>query len=438
MRIRRLKSLLFLVSLIVFSGCASQNNQPKPTSQNEKTIAPQPIRVSASDVNSSEPAIASTKDGTVFVVWVEHNADKSADVMLQQYDSNGQLKGEKVRVNPQIGQATAWRGDPPTLAVGQDGLVYIGWTEKVESKEGQATNLYLSVSRDGGRSFDAPVKANDDTVPSEHGMHSLAVNDKGRIFMAWLDERYLKTDSSSSSKEESTASKDDMKMEGMEHHHKEPNREIYFAVSSDGGKSFSANKRLAGDVCPCCKTSILAATDNRVYVSWRQVLTDDFRHIAVAASDDDGSSFSSLVIVSNDQWQINACPVSGASLTTNSDNTLNVAWLTAGKAGAPGLYSTKSKDGGKTFLPRTLISESVVSGTPVLLADGTMRNIVVWEDNGKIMSATLDKENLNVEDKQEISEGQLPASTTNGEKLFVSYVKKENDRGGIWLASLNK
>ncbi len=46
-------------------------------------------------------------------------------------------------------------------------------TARVEVAEGSANDLYLSVSRDGGKSFDAPVKVNDDRLPAVHGMHSL-------------------------------------------------------------------------------------------------------------------------------------------------------------------------------------------------------------------------------------------------------------------------
>ncbi len=432
MNIRKIKSVLFLILVIAFSNCATQDNQP-----NVKQPA---IRVSAPDVDSAEPAIAGAKDGNIFVVWVEHKADKSADVMLQQYDLNGQQKGDKVRVNPQIGQATAWRGDPPSIAISEDKLIYVGWTAKVETTAGLATTLYLSVSRDDGRSFDSPVKVNDDSLPSDHGMHSLAIDNSGRVFMAWLDERYLITNSPALAEPaaQSSVPKAETKTEGTPHQHQEPNREVYFAVSENGGKSFTANRRLASDVCPCCKTSILAAPGGQIFVGWRQVLNDNFRHIALAASTDNGSTFSSPVIVSDDQWQINACPVSGPALTLTADKTLKVVWFTAGKAGQPGLYSAESKDAGKTFLPRTMVNDSIVSGTPVLLSDNKLKNFVVWEGDGKMMSAILKDKTPSGENQQELGDGNVVSATVNGEKIFISYVRKENDRHIIWLSFLNK
>jgi hypothetical protein len=61
------------------------------------------------------------------------------------------------RVNPEAGAATAWRGDPPTVALSPDGTIYVGWTARVGGSP-HASALELSASRDGGRTF-APRKS---------------------------------------------------------------------------------------------------------------------------------------------------------------------------------------------------------------------------------------------------------------------------------------
>lgn len=435
---RQINAILFLISILIFSGCVSENKQS--SSKNETTIKPQAIRVSTADIDSAEPAIASAKDG-IFVLWVEHKTDKEANVVIRQFDFNGQPKSEKVRVNPQEGQAKSWRGDPPTLKIGQDGTLYVGWTAKVVGAEGAANTLYLSVSRDGGRSFESPVKINDDTAPASHGMHSLAVDNSGHIYFTWLDERYLNSRKAQAGVKENLNENYHFEKAAFFHHHQEenkpePNAELYFAVSNDNGKTFSPNKRLAENVCPCCKTSLLTTNDGRIYASWRQVLTGEFRHIAVASSTDNGNSFSSPVIVSDDKWQISACPVSGASLA-NSNGDLNVVWFTAGEAGPKGLYMAESKDGGKTFSQRILISESAISGTPVLLNGDTARKRIVWEDNGKLMIASLQDKNQSIENKQEIGKGELVSAAISREHLFISYVNKENNKRAVWLTLIN-
>lgn len=430
-----------LISLL-FSACAERKIQtPENESRDLKTN-----RVSAVEKDSAEPNIASAPDGGIYLVWAEHGASKKADIFLKKFDREGNPVGENVRVNPEPGQATAWRGDQPTVKIGADKSVYVGWTASVEADGKKGTDLYLSVSRNDGASFDAPVKVNDDSAPASHGMHSLAVDKSNRVYLVWLDERNVKTAEKAEIFErlEPTPTPE---FEIVKIHHDsnkkaenpkteapkaetEPNSEIFYAVSKDGGKTFSANKKVAGEICPCCKTSIIAAPDEKVYVSWRQVLAGDFRHIAVAASDNHGESFSAPVIVSNDQWQINACPVSGAALAIGAKNQLEILWFTAGQAGQPGLYLSESADGGKTFAPRSPVFENVSVSGLTLLADETQNFNAVWDSGGKILSRKLQSTPSEI---KEIGNGELPSAAVSGQKLFVAFIKKEGAKRTVWL-----
>jgi hypothetical protein len=93
----------------------------------------------------------------------------------------------------------------------------------------------------------------------------------------------------------------------------ESNRELFVSSSSDGGHTFTPNRQVATDVCPCCKTALAIGPEGRVYLSWRQVLPGDLRHIAVSSSADGGKSFTESKIVSDDQWVLAGCPVSGSA-----------------------------------------------------------------------------------------------------------------------------
>src|ERR1043165_5521543 len=330
------KQKLFLVCcalLLLVSGCAQHTGQ---RSSDDAAASPaanigQPARVSSADADAAEPATASAPDGSVYVAWVEHRQNGEADVMLARFNDAGQSQGEPARVNPEAGRATAWRGDPPTVAASTDGVVYVGWTARAEPSSALAEDLYLSASRDGGRSFAAPVKVNDDQRPVVHGMHSLAVAPDGRVYLAWLDERNVTQPRPS---------------EVAEGHHMESNRELFTAYSTDGGRTFSPNRRVAAGACPCCKTRLAVGPGGRLYVGWRQVLPGDFRHIAVASSTDGGETYSQPVVVSDDRWQIAGCPVSGPALAVGADGALRVLWYSEGQAGEAGLYWSESVDGG--------------------------------------------------------------------------------------------
>jgi hypothetical protein len=410
-------AFLALIALTLACGSKSENK----TGATKAIVADfsAPLRLSTTDTDAAEPAMAVAPDGNVYVAWVEHRVKKEADVMLARLDAEGKAVAQPVRVNPRAGEASAWRGDPPTIAVAKDGAIYVGWTGRAGT-EGHATNLFLSASRDGGKTFEQAVKVNDDQAQVVHGMHSLAVDTSGRIFLAWLDERSVR-----------------METDGKVDEHKmEANREVYAASSTDGGRTFSQNRLVAREACPCCKTAVAVANDGRLYVAWRQVLPGNYRHIAVAASSDAGQTFSEPVIASDDRWMIAGCPVSGPALVAAADNSLRVLWYSAGEAGSPGLYWSQSVDGGKSFTPRRVLAEGEAFGTPHLMMAQGNNLTAVWENSvggtSKIVVARLDS--AGAPSVMEIpNQGQLPTAAAARDQLFITYITKQNDQRAIWL-----
>ena len=417
--------LLFTAS-ICLSGCKRSSFE----ASNQKVLPglSQPVRISSGDANAAEPAIATSLDGSVYVAWVDHGLRSQADVMIARFTSDGQLQGPAVRVNSQQGIATAWRGDPPTIAVAPDNTVFVGWTARVESESGHATDIYLSSSKDHGQTFGAPVRVNDDPKPADHGMHSLTVGKDGRIYVAWLDERNV-------------APMKDMKMdEKTAGHHMESNREVFIAASTDGGRSFTKNQRVTTNACPCCKTALATTSDGRLYLSWRQVLPGDFRHIAVASSSDHGQTFTTPVIVSDDQWVLAGCPVSGATLSAADDGSVRVLWYSEGKNGETGLYSARTVDHGATFGPRQLIASGSTRGTPVLISsrDGL---VAIWQavenNTGRVLIAPHVGEATTPNSFVVVNNAELPAAIANNGRLFVAYVAKGEARPDVWLVTSN-
>jgi hypothetical protein len=413
------------VLLVLLTACVRQANQEAATREPPASSVLKPVRVSAENTDAAEPTLATGGDGTAYVAWVEHRQNKEADVMLAHLDADGQVMGAPVRINPQTGEATAWRGDPPTVMVAPDKTVYVGWTARVASHE-HGNDLYLSASRDRGQTFEPPVKVNDDGKAVGHGMHSLAVGEDGRVYVAWLDERNAHTP---------LAMGQAASMQKMEH--MESNREVFMAFSTDGGRSFSKNQRIAIEACPCCKTALAAGTNGRVYAGWRQVLPGEFRHIAVAASEDGGKTFRAPQIVSDDRWMIAACPVSGPALSVGGDGALQVVWYTEGERAAPGLYRAESLDNGKTFSESRPLARGQGRGTPLLLASGKSGASVVWESNEggapRVVSVPLNGDEKSTHAAPVASSGELPSAAVSGDQLFVGYIARTNDRRSIWI-----
>jgi len=402
-----------LVGLLFVTGCSR-------LSANASRATFQPRQISAAEVDAAEPVTVSAPDGGFYVAWVDHNTNNQSDVMLARFDTDGAAVGEPVRVNQTAGVATAWRGDPPSVAI-TDRAVYVLWTARVESQGKSGTDLYFSVSQDQGKSFGAGVKVNDDEAPGAHGMHSLAVTGDGRIYVAWLDERNVQ------------APKPSTQAGG---HHMESNRELFVSDSTDNGKTFSANRKVAENACPCCKTALTVSPDGTLYASWRQVLPGDFRHIAVASSSDNAAHFSAPVIVSDDKWVLHGCPVSGPSLSVAANGTLRVIWFAAGEAGAAGLYVAETHDKGRTFSPRTLLTRETVKGTPAL-ATGNDRAIAIWQGLGAQQAETKMRELGSAGTAVSVAaNAELPSGAFSKDKLFVAYIAKVGEKRSVWLAKV--
>ena len=411
---KQILGLGVLLSLLFVTGCA------RFAADASRATTFQPMQISAPEADAAEPVTATAPDGGFYVAWVNHNANSRSDVMLARFDSEGAATGSPVMVNQQTGIATAWRGDPPSVAVA-DESVYVLWTARVESDGKKGTDLYVSVSHDQGKSFAPAVKVNDDKLPGAHGMHSLAVANDGKIYAAWLDERNVRAPQPS-------------KHAGG--HHMESNRELFISYSTDGGKTFTKNQKVAENVCPCCKTALAVSPDGTLYASWRQVLPGNFRHIAVASSIDGGASFSSPVIVSDDKWVLQGCPVSGPSLSIGANGTLKVLWYAAGEGDAPGLYFAETRDKARTFSPRIQLTQETVKGTPAIAAANN-RTVAIWQGSvGQQPEAKLRELGGVGAAVSVATNAELPSGVLAKDKLFVAYITKVGEKRSVWLAKV--
>jgi hypothetical protein len=419
------------------SGCSRAPDKAGQAPSKAEKVQSE-VKISDDGADSAEPAITADPDGNLYVIYVEHAADKSADLFLQKFDSSSRRSGSKVRINPDPGTVKAWAGDAPTIVIGPDNTIFVGWTDRAA---GGGTNFVLSSSRDGGASFSEPTKINDDAGPASHGMHSLAVDRKGTLFAAWLDERNtpkapaeeMAMDAESDSGFH--VSKIDHKVSGSSQS-PEPNSEVFFASSTDGGRTFSKNQRIAENVCPCCKTAVTTSSGGKIYVSWRQVLEGEYRHIAVAASTDAGKSFSPGPIVSDDRWQIAACPVSGAAIYAGSDQELSVAWYTAGDAGQAGYYTAKAIDGGETFGKRLFVGGDGASGTPTIVDTNTGPVLVMASQDDQVTTARISDQGGSYDVQTGVLRGARPAAAFANGSIYIGFVRNENKKRSIWVAKL--
>ncbi len=251
------------------------------------------------------------------------------DLWVQTSFNGGDTFEPGVRVNDVPGEVSSHGESSPQMQVRTRGEFYCLWQSRRGEREGSI--LRFARSTNWGESFSKAIDV-DTTSPSQ-SFFTMSVSPKGVIYAAWLDGRDRGKGRAGTSA-------------------------VYLARSANRGVSFEKPVRVALDVCPCCRPNIAFAGERSVYVAWRGVLDGNVRDIFVASSSDEGATWSTPARVAEDNWVLNGCPHSGASMAAIGKR-LFIAWHAVRDKQAV-LSLAHSDDGGRTFSRRFLVSEGVL------------------------------------------------------------------------------
>ncbi|HEU4563591.1 MAG TPA: sialidase family protein [Gemmatimonadaceae bacterium] len=274
-----------------------------------------PRAVSAPTKVGAAPMFAVSPAGAEAAAWVSAPGGGS-DGRL--YISTG--GAAPVELRDSLGAIEAHGEAPPKIAWAPDGALYALYVvaREVPGRRFPASALRFTRSGNGGRTWSAPVTVTDDGTFGSHNFHSLHAARDGSVYVAWLDGRAGKS-------------------------------AVYLTRSTDGGRTWAANRRVdIGEACPCCRTALATAPDGTLYVAWRAVLPGSVRDIVIARSTDRGATWSEPARVHADGWVFDGCPHAGPSLQVDEAGRVHIAWWT-GKEGAAGVWYARSDDGGTRF-----------------------------------------------------------------------------------------
>ena len=284
------------------------------------------------------PEVAVRVTGDVSLLTVE-----GGDRWYLSSPDGGDSFPARVQVNQTPHEVVAHGENTPMLILRSMRELYVLWQGRSGNHEGSV--LRLARSTDWGTTFAPPVRV--DSGSESQGFYTMGVSPKGSVYVAWLDGRERGGGGSG----------------------------LYVARSNNRGVSFDQSVRVASSVCPCCRPSLSFGDDETVYISWRGVAHGDIRDIQVASSRDAGFTWSKPAGIAEDDWRLNACPHSGASLAVLGKR-LFVAWHTV-REGTSQLYLAWSDDGGKTFSPRINLRGTVLDANhPKLVAHGNSIGVV--------------------------------------------------------------
>jgi len=136
------------------------------------------------EAHVSAPAVAVTREGGVVVAWIAQQGHDNNLLVAQPGSAP-----KPVRVNPE-GLFVESLHQPPGLALGPGDEVYVSWSSPKPIPDGGlfASDLRLSRSLDGGKTFESPRRVNEDR-PISHSFEGLRVMPDGTVIVAWIDSR---------------------------------------------------------------------------------------------------------------------------------------------------------------------------------------------------------------------------------------------------------
>lgn len=333
-----------------------------------------------------EPRILWDTAGRLHAVYVENQAGGPPALA---YRRLGKDAMGPVRITPPGLEVAASRETPATLDQLPDGTLVTGYPVTLPGK--WQSELRVQRSTDGGKTWEEPRILH----APESGAHSFlssATSTLGTVAFAWLDK---------------TSGQMGLR-----------------AASTRDGRTFSRPETVDARTCQCCGTAMAAGPGGTLWLAFRDLEADDLRDFRVLRTASDPPVFQDGAKLSSDGWRIRGCPETGARLAEAPDGTLWAAWFTGG--GEPGVYVSFSRDGGKSFVPRTLLTDPGQLGRhPEIGVLGDGRIAVLYEtsegDRHSIQARVRDDRGAWEKARTLAYEGTYPRLATHGQRTAVAF-----------------
>ena len=332
-------SILFAVSLLIFSSCSQKSTSGK----DDFVIA-----------KGQMPCITKDKDNNLHLVY------GVGDSIMYTYSENNARSFSKPALISLLPHVFSFSMRGPQIAATQNGIVVTA-----------ATSLgdIFSFYKINGGNWIQGQRVNDIDTVAKEGLTALSA-DGGKAFAVWLDLRGNKRN------------------------------KIYGAASTDGGKTWAANKMIYTSpdttVCECCKPSVVVKGNN-VFVMFRNWL-DGNRDMYLVKSTDGGASFSHAQKLGEGSWKLNGCPMDGGGLSVNENGIVQTVWRRQGKIYAASTATVEKEIGeGKNCTIETVKNNNIYAWTEkgkIIVSGMQGNNKVVGEGTGPALKALNDAQVL--------------------------------------------
>ncbi len=295
-----------------------------------------------------QPSIGIDGEGVLYLAFGGWGGSTTqADLFFTKSMDGGRTWSAPFKVNNDIGGAFQTE---PSLFIDHNAVIYLAWTDNRNGNQ----DVFFSKSTDRGLSFSANVRVNDVTATFQT-QPDVAVDGTGLIHVMWTDGRNAFS----------------------------TGPDIYYANSTDGGLSFNPSLRVNNDAVGAeqGEPAIAVASDRSVYAVW----TDPRNgargsDIYFSKSTDLGATWSPNFFLNDDTGNR---PQSAPDVAIDALNTVYVAWSDSRDTNTgPDIYGTRSINGGASFAANARVNDdlgAVYQGSPSLAANAG-RVHAAWAD----------------------------------------------------------
>lgn len=341
------------VFLIIACFCALLISCSTPDQQ-ERIIAGEETVIDT--LPGSAPFLTKDSKGNTIISWIRTFNDSSAIFCYAVSTDGGRSFGSTITIPPSSNVHPHGENIPKVIFKPSGEIIALWGSSNPNPKNKYSGLVFYAQSFDEGKTWTEAKPLVKDTAGFDQRYFDVALFPNGEAGIIWLDNR--KT----------------VAAEGSG---------LYLATTN--GKNGFANEQLISQpCCQCCRTDLYIDKENGIHALYRGIIADSVRDMVHIASTDGGKTFSAPKKISNDNWVLRGCPHTGPAMIENNEG-LHFAWYTGGRK--KGSYFTSSKNNGASFEGEDSISSLGKHPQLCLLPNNDL--ITVWDEtmpSKKIMS----------------------------------------------------
>jgi hypothetical protein len=284
------------------------------------------------------------------IVWTEKSKNNLTLSFAVSHD-NGETFAGPISM-PLTADVATHAESMPKVAFKNDGTIIAAYEKNAPTVANKyASAIYYVVSSDGGKSWATEAFLHSDTVAGRSRSYfDIEQLPDGEIGASWLDIK-LNNDTGG--------------------------RSVRFSKTFQS--KFGSEILVDSSACQCCRIDVYSDIAGRVNVAYRGLMKggmgQSVRDMMLATSKDGGKSFTSPARISQDNWAIDGCPHTGASLCSNKAGLFSFCYT---EGNGTGIYYSFKQNNDSTFSQKQLVSNF---GRHPQLSANESRFAMVWEQD---------------------------------------------------------